>query len=82
MRASTQITSGSLFLFAAEELLSRCDVLWDSILLVPGEFASVLVSEPLCHFGPWPFFLFQPRAPDKSSRELGVPLELQQGSPF
>ena len=49
----------------AEGLLSRCDILGDSTLVVPGESASVLAREPFRHFDQCALFLLQPRAPVK-----------------
>ena len=49
MSDSTRFNSGSLFLFAAEGLLSRCDVLGDSTLFLPAESTTVLPGELLCH---------------------------------
>ena len=49
MSDSTQFNSGSLFLFATEGLLSRCDVLGDSTLFLPRESTTVLPRELLCH---------------------------------
>lgn len=65
VRDSSQLTSESLSLFVAEGLLSRCDILGDYTLVVPGESASVLAGEPLHHFVHWLLFLLQPRAPVK-----------------
>lgn len=39
---------------------------------------SQLAREPLRHFGLFPLFLLQPRAPVKLQQEPRVPLELQQ----
>ena len=42
----------------AEGLLSQCDFLGDTTLVVPGESASVLAWEQLRHLVQWPLFLF------------------------
>ena len=75
MRDSSQLTSESLSLFVAEGLLSRCDILGDCTLVVPGESASVLAGEPLHRFVHWLLFLLQPRAPVRLQQR---PLEFQQ----
>ena len=49
VRACTRLPSGSLSPLEAEGLLSRCDILGDTTLVVPGESASVLAREPVCH---------------------------------
>ena len=49
MSDSAPFNSGSLFLFAAEGLLSRCDVLGDSTLLLSRESTTVFPGELLCH---------------------------------
>ena len=77
MRDSTHLTLGSLSLFVAEGHLSRCDILGDSYLVL-GESTLVSAREPLRHFGLFPLFFLQPRAPVKLQREPGVPLELQR----
>jgi len=78
VRDSTQLTLGSLSLFVAEGHLSRCDILGDPYLVVLGESTLVSAREPLRHFGLFPLFLLQPRAPVKLQQEPRVPLELQQ----
>ena len=55
-----------------------CDILGDTSQVAPGKSSSVLAREPLRHFGLFPLFFLQPRAPVKLQREPGVPLELQQ----
>ena len=65
MKDATQLTSGSLPLFVAERLLSRCDVLWESTLVFLGESVSVLSGEPQYHDDQRPLFLLLPRAPVK-----------------
>ena len=65
VRASTRLTSGSSSLFVEEGLLSRCDVLGASTLIVPGKSTSVLAKEPLHHFVYWRLFLLQASAPVK-----------------
>ena len=65
MRASTRLPLGSLSPLEAEGLLSQCDILGDTTLVVPGESASVLAGEPLRHLIQWPLFLLQPRDPVK-----------------
>ena len=52
----------------AEGLLSQCDILGDTTLVVPGESASILAREPLRHLAQWPLFLLQPRDPVKFQR--------------
>ena len=65
VRASTRLPSGSLSPLEAEGLLSRCDILGDTTLVVPGAFASVLAREPVHHLVLWPLFLLQTRDPVK-----------------
>ena len=68
VRASTRLPSGSPSPLEAEDLLSQCDILGDTTLVVPGESASVLAWEPLRHLIQWPLFLLQPRDPVKFQR--------------
>ena len=46
VRVSTRLPSGSSSPLEAEGLLSRCDVLGDTSLVMPGESASVLARSP------------------------------------
>ena len=64
VRASTRLPSGSLSPLEAEDL-SRCDILGDTTLVMPGAFASVLAREPVHHLVQWPLFLYQTRDPVK-----------------
>ena len=68
MRASTRLPLGSSSPLEAEGLLSQCDILGDTTLVVPGESASVLAWEPLHHLVQWPLFLLQPRDSMKFQR--------------
>ena len=68
-RASTRLPSGSLSPLEAEDL-SRCDILGDTTLVMPGAFASVLAREPVHHLAQWPLFLLQ----------TTDPVKLQQGT--
>ena len=65
MKDATQLTSGSLSQFVAEQLLSRCDVLGESTLVFLGESASVLSGDPQYHYDQRSLFLLFPRAPVK-----------------
>ena len=65
VRASTILPSGSSSPLEAECLLSSCDILGDTSQFVPGESASVLAGEPLCHLVCGPFFVCQPKDPVK-----------------
>ena len=58
-------TFGSSSLFFTRRLFSRCDILGDTTLVVPGESASVLAGEPLSHFGQWLLSWIQSKAPVK-----------------
>ena len=78
VRDSTQLTLGSLSLFAAEGLLSRGDVLGDFTLVVPGECASIFSGELLCHCVQRLLSCYSIGLLSNYSRELGVPVELQQ----
>ena len=44
MRAPSRVNSGSSSLFATERIMSLCDVLVDTSLLVVGETSPVLVG--------------------------------------
>jgi len=56
VRASSQVTSGALSLFVAEGLLSRCNVLESSALVLAGE-SSLILAGPSYVFVPWNSFL-------------------------
>jgi len=78
VRDSTQLPSGSSSLFAAQGLLSRCDVLGDSTVVVLGEYTSVLAAGLLCHHGQGLLSCFSIWLLSNYSRELGVHRELQE----
>ena len=63
MRDSTRLRLRSSSPLEAEGLLSQCDILGNTTLVLPGESASVLAGEPLSHLVQWPLFLLQPRDP-------------------
>ena len=71
VRASTRLPSGSLSPLEAESLLSRCNILVNTSLVVPGESTSALDREALHHLVWWPLSLFQPRDPVKLQWGIG-----------
>ena len=80
MKDATQLTSGRSSLFVAERLLSRCDVLGDSTLFLPGESTTVLPGSLLCHCGQGILSCYSIVFQSNCSGELGISLEFQHGT--
>ena len=78
MKDATQLTSGSLPLFVAEQLLSRCDVLWESTLVFLEESFQFYPGSPSIIMTRGPFSCYCLGLLSNCNRELGVLLELQQ----
>ena len=80
MRNSTRFNSGCLLVYASEGLLSRCDVLGDSTLFLPGESTMVLPGSLLCHCGQGILSCYSIVFQSNCSGELGISLEFQHGT--
>ena len=75
VRVSTQLPSGSSSPLEAEGLLSRCDVLGDTSLVVPGESTSVLAVMVIASPG------FPRRRRDLATKDLAQPRAQQAERP-